>query len=142
MKAFAGLPIQVVLVAHPRLVAKAQQHGIDLGQGSIRVVRPFGYAQMVAAIMGSVGVITDSGGLQKEAFLLRQPCTTIRSETEWVETLEDGWNLLVPDPQDLLPDELAALVRRERPTAAQRTPFGDGTAAPLVVDVLEARCRI
>jgi UDP-N-acetylglucosamine 2-epimerase (non-hydrolysing) len=141
VEALAGLPVQVLLVAHPRLVAKAQQHGIDLDQESIRLSRPFAYAQMVAALVGSAGVITDSGGLQKEAFLLRRPCTTIRAETEWVETLADGWNGLVPEPQHLPPDELAALVTRVPPAAAQIMPFGDGRAARRVVDVLAARIR-
>ncbi len=139
--ALAGLPVQVLLVAHPRLVAKAQQHGIDLDQGSIRLSRPLAYAQMVAALLGSAGVITDSGGLQKEAFLLARPCTTIRAETEWVETLADGWNVLVPEPQQLRPDELAELVTRAPSAAAQSMPFGDGRAARLVVDVLAARFR-
>jgi UDP-N-acetylglucosamine 2-epimerase (non-hydrolysing) len=141
VEALAGLPVPVLLAAHPRLVAKAQQHDIDLEQGSIRLSRPLAYAQMMAAVVGSAGVVTDSGGLQKEAFLLRRPCTTIRAETEWVETLADGWNVLMPEPRHLPPDELAALVTRVPPAAAQTMPFGDGRAAYRVVDVLVARIR-
>ena len=86
---------------------------------------------MVRAVMGSAGVVTDSGGLQKEAFLLGVPCTTLRTETEWVETLEDGWNILDPKLTHL--QEVAV---RPRPAAAQSQPFGDGHAAARVLDAL------
>ena len=138
--ALASLPMPVALFAHPRLVARAASHGIQLEKGSITVGRPLPYAELIAAVMGSVGVVTDSGGLQKEAFLLRRPCTTLRSETEWVETLEDGWNVLVPDPgRDLTRWREAAT--RTPPSSEPGTPFGNGTAAHCVVSVLESWLR-
>uniref|UniRef100_UPI0015ABED76 UDP-N-acetylglucosamine 2-epimerase n=1 Tax=Pseudomonas sp. SID14000 TaxID=1986221 RepID=UPI0015ABED76 len=90
----AGYP--VLLLAHPRLVAKCAEHGIKLERpdGSLHVREPLAYPEMVAAVLGSSGVVTDSGGLQKEAFLLGRVYSTLRTETEWVETLEDGWNVL------------------------------------------------
>ncbi|MFE5242557.1 MULTISPECIES: non-hydrolyzing UDP-N-acetylglucosamine 2-epimerase [unclassified Streptomyces] len=135
--ALAALPVPVALLAHPRLVARAEQHGIDLAQGSVHVGRPLPYAGLVAAVLASCGVVTDSGGLQKEAFLLDRVCTTVRPETEWVETLEDGWNHLVPDPHELAPDSWAALAARPAPTASRGTPYGDGTAAARVVELME-----
>jgi len=129
--ALRALTVPVVLVAHPRLVARAATFHIDLTGDALHTTTPLAYPQMVRAVMGSVGVVTDSGGLQKEAFLLRVPCTTVRTETEWVETLQDGWNIL--DPRLTHLHEVAI---RPRPTTTQSQPFGDGHAAARVLEAL------
>jgi UDP-N-acetylglucosamine 2-epimerase (non-hydrolysing) len=135
--ALAALPLPVLLLAHPRLVARATQAGVDLCTGAVRPGRPLPYPRTVAAVLGSRGVVTDSGGLQKEAFLLGVPCTTVRTETEWTETLDAGWNVL-GGADDVLahPARFAALVLRPRPVAPPGTPFGDGKAAHRVTDAL------
>jgi UDP-N-acetylglucosamine 2-epimerase (non-hydrolysing) len=134
VSALADLPLPVLLLAHPRLVARAEALGVDLARGAVRPVRPLPYADMVAAVLGSVGVVTDSGGLQKESFLLRVPCTTLRTETEWPETLVAGWNVLAGDPADV-----GAAVGRPRPADVDDQPYGDGDAAGRVVRVLSER---
>jgi len=126
----------VLLLAHPRLRVRAAEHGVDLGAGSLRTLDPAPYPATVQAVLAASGVITDSGGLQKEAYLLDRPCTTLRSETEWEETLADGWNVLVPDPAGLVD-----AVARPAPTAPRGTPFGDGHAAAAVLDELETASR-
>ena len=68
---------------------------MPLADGSLVPSVPLPYPQMVRAVMAAKGVVTDSGGLQKEAFLLGIPTTTIRTETEWTETLNDDWNVLI-----------------------------------------------
>jgi UDP-N-acetylglucosamine 2-epimerase (non-hydrolysing) len=89
----------VVLLAHPRLRVRAAEQGLDLDGGSLTTRAPLSYPALVGAVSRARGVITDSGGLQKEAFALRTPCTTVRTETEWVETVQLGWNVLVePGP--------------------------------------------
>lgn len=137
--AMAALPVPVALLAHPRLKAKAERFGIELETGSIAVAAPLPYTDLVAAVLASTGVVTDSGGLQKEAYLLGRPCTTLRTETEWVETLEGGWNTLAPRP-DLLPvAEWHAIAARPAPSERLGSPYGDGRAGQAVIRALEAR---
>lgn len=130
----AGLDKPVLLLAHPRLIGLARDHGIDLAAGAIDVREPLPYPQLVRAVDGAAAVITDSGGLQKEAFLLRTPTTTVRTETEWVETVDLGWNVLVGPS----PSELQDSVQRPQPNATDAAPFGDGASADRVVDALIA----
>jgi UDP-N-acetylglucosamine 2-epimerase (non-hydrolysing) len=131
-EALAGLDVTVLLLAHPRLVATAARHGIRLDRGAVRVCEPQPYPALVSLVVGSRGVVTDSGGLQKEAFLLRRPCTTLRSETEWTETVDLGWNVLAGDLT-----HLAETVSRPAPAPTDAAPYGDGRAAAAVVRALE-----
>lgn len=131
--ALAKVDHPVVLLAHPRLRDKAQGHGIRLNVGSLITRDPLGYPDLVAAVGASRGVVTDSGGLQKEAFVLRVPCTTIRTETEWVETVDLGWNVLVePGP------DVATCASRPAPAPTDAAPYGTGHAAAAVLDALAA----
>lgn len=123
-----GLPIPVVLLAHPRLVEKVRVFGLELAGGNLITGEPLAYHELIAAVMNSAGVVTDSGGLQKEAYLLGKVCTTVRPETEWVETLEGGWNMLAPHPESI--EEYAV---RGTPTLAQLNAYGDGHASESVV---------
>ncbi|MFC8922697.1 non-hydrolyzing UDP-N-acetylglucosamine 2-epimerase [Cellulosimicrobium sp. NPDC057127] len=129
----AALPAPVLLLAHPRLVATAARFGIPLEQGSIVVAPPQPYPTLVALVQDARGVLTDSGGLQKEAFLLRVPCTTLRTETEWVETVELGWNVLDGDLS-----AVAELATRPTPAPTDAHPYGTGDAAGAVVRELSA----
>ena len=120
----AALDSPVLLLAHPRLRQRAADHGLDLTMGALHPADPLPYPELVRATMSAAGVVTDSGGLQKEAFLLRVPCTTMRTETEWTETVDLGWNVLMGDPADL-----PTLVQRPRPQDTTEAPYGDGHAA-------------
>jgi UDP-N-acetylglucosamine 2-epimerase (non-hydrolysing) len=140
ISALAELPVPVALLAHPRLVARAEAQGLKLAQGAVHPGRPVHYAGMVAAVLGSAGVITDSGGLQKEAYLLGRPCTTLRTETEWIETLVDGWNVLVADPWSA--DGWTAVATRPAPTAERGEPYGDGPAGQPVLTHQPAHIRL
>lgn len=130
--ALSSLPFPVVLLAHPRLRAKAEAGGVSLKRGAIRLHQPLAYPDLIAAALQAAHIVTDSGGLQKEAFLLRVPATTLRPQTEWVETVELGWNRLA-EPQTLL-----EAVTKPAPAPTTATPYGSGTAAAKAVEVL---CR-
>ncbi|MGN6721582.1 MAG: non-hydrolyzing UDP-N-acetylglucosamine 2-epimerase [Marmoricola sp.] len=130
----SGLDHPVVLLAHPRVAARASAAGIKLTTGSLIEHAPLAYPDLIAAVLASRGVVTDSGGLQKEAFLLRVPATTVRTETEWVETIELGWNVLANSTE-----EIAAAVARPRPADTDAAPYGDGHAAERVVAELVER---
>jgi UDP-N-acetylglucosamine 2-epimerase (non-hydrolysing) len=131
--ALAALDHPVLLLAHPRLLASADRHGIDVARGSRVVQEPQPYPELIRLVSQARGVVTDSGGLQKEAFLLRVPCTTLRTETEWTETVDLGWNVLAGDLVGL-----TGAVSRPAPEATDATPYGDGKAAHRVADVLLA----
>jgi UDP-N-acetylglucosamine 2-epimerase (non-hydrolysing) len=130
----AAVSAPVVLAAHPRLVAKTEAYGLPLERDGLRIVDPLPYPELVRAVLASSGVVTDSGGLQKESFLLRRKCTTMRPETEWPETVELGWNALCDDPA-----ALAELVERADPLPTTAAPYGSGSAARRVAEVLAGR---
>ncbi|MFZ1362803.1 MAG: UDP-N-acetylglucosamine 2-epimerase (non-hydrolyzing) [Candidatus Nanopelagicales bacterium] len=129
--ALANSDKPVVITVHPRLLARTQEFGLDLEAGALVPIDPLPYPEMVAAVIASDGVITDSGGLQKEAYLLDRLCTTVRSETEWVETLDDGWNVIANQP-----DEIIAAASRSLPTTRNEYLYGAGDASEKIAEVL------
>jgi UDP-N-acetylglucosamine 2-epimerase (non-hydrolysing) len=133
LKAFS---IPVVIFVHPRLQIRADELGLSLRGGNLYPSEPLPYQQLIGCLQQSAGVITDSGGLQKEAYLLGVPCTTIRRETEWPETLVDGWNVLVPDAA-----AVSSTALRARPVAERSWPYGRGGAAEAVLQSLRGFWR-
>ncbi len=122
-----AMPTPVVFPVHPRTRERLQAMGLweELtGMEGMHVTEPLGYAEFTALLCGARAMLTDSGGVQKEAYLAGVPCVTLRANTEWVETVASGWNTLVDlDPQ-------AALTALERtPPAEHPELYGDGHAA-------------
>lgn len=112
----------MVLPLHPRTRAAVADFGLDLG--SVRAIDPVGYLDMTALLEACSRVLTDSGGLQKEAYFFRKPCVTLRDVTEWRETIEAGWNRLWTDADYGPRREIAA--------------YGDGRAAQKLIGLLAA----
>ncbi len=132
--ALASADLPVLFPAHPRTRKKMDEFGLRPG-GAIRLVEPVGYVQMLHLIAGARKVLTDSGGVQKEAYVLGVPCITLREETEWVETVEEGWNILVGADRVRILEAL----RTFEPSGPRREVFGDGRASERIVGILEGR---
>ena len=98
---------------------------------------PVGYLEMITLLEHSERVITDSGGLQKEALFMEKPCITVRDTTEWVETVQTGWNTLVMDsPTKLNQDKLNLALNKTPLTHALPNPYGSGDAAEKIVALI------
>lgn len=129
----------LVLPVHPRTRAKLAAGGIDLGE--IVALDPLGFIDMTYLVRHASVVVTDSGGLQKEAYFHSIPCVTVRDETEWVETVTAGWNRLVgaDDPTALAREvERAATAPRPNTTISE---YGDGNACAAIVAAIRASIR-
>jgi UDP-GlcNAc3NAcA epimerase len=124
----ASLP--VVLPIHPR-TKKMISDSIPIAP-NIMIIEPVGYLEMLKLTMDSFKVITDSGGLQKEAYFLKKQCITIRTETEWIETLHDDWNIVTGIDQE----KILKAIHSPAPLTRQNDDFGNGSAAEIIVDKL------
>ncbi len=132
--AFEQLPQKVVLPIHPRTRPLAEQAIREQGFQNILLIDPVGYLEMLLLTSNACQVLTDSGGLQKEAWFMEVPCVTLRQETEWVETLEGNWNILASlETDDILQKALRTLVDV---SAHKKMPFGDGNASGKIAAML------
>jgi len=123
----------VVMPLHPRTRAALAREGLA-DQPGIRIIDPVGYLEMAALERHARMIVTDSGGVQKEAYFYRVPCVTLRDETEWVELVEVGWNRLV-SPTD--PNRILQAIHAAHGTTGQDVNlYGGGDAASHIVDVL------
>ena len=122
----------VVLPLHPRTRAVIEREGIDTT--GLTITAPLGYLRFTALLRAASVLVTDSGGAQKEAYLPGTPCITLRDETEWVETVDLGWNRLVGTDAALLARALDA----PSPTTARPPVYGDGHASERIAAILLA----
>jgi len=134
--ALSKLEEPVLFPVHPRTRQRIREYGLSevVKAEPFKCVQPFGYCVMLVAEANARVILTDSGGVQKEAYLLEIPCLTLRKETEWVETVEAGWNRLVGFE---LSDLLEIVEQQDRPDVHPGL-FGDGHAAGKVVQALGA----
>jgi UDP-GlcNAc3NAcA epimerase len=132
--------LPVVLPLHPRsraLLADAER--MPAG-GALRLIEPVGFLDMLALEGAARFVITDSGGVQKEAFFQRVPCLTLRHETEWTELVDVGWNRLVPPVSaEAIAEAVRAALTAPAPPAPPEALYGGGTAGDAIAKLLLAR---
>ena len=137
IEAFVHLDKPVLWAVHPRTSANLERFDLDDRVDStkrIKAVPPVSYIETISLLGSAAGLLTDSGGMQKEAYFFGIPCVTLREETEWVETVELGWNTLVGADTERITAAVAELAKpTDRPDV-----YGDGRAAEEIVNALEA----
>jgi UDP-N-acetylglucosamine 2-epimerase len=132
MDCLAVVPSRVILPLHPRTRERLATYGLSV-PANVECRRPTTYTEMLALERDAEAIVTDSGGVQREAYFWGVPCVTLREETEWTETVESGWNTLAGAD----PGIVAAALAAERP--AERPPlFGDGHAADHISEAMLA----
>lgn len=136
LEALQSLEETVILPVHPRTRKKIADFGLlkTENTSNLRLVEPLSYLDMLVMEQNARLILTDSGGVQKEAYFFAIPCLTLRPETEWVETLAEGWNTIVGLD--------AAKIRQHvrdvpAPSIPPRPVFGDGSAAAQIVEILQ-----
>jgi UDP-GlcNAc3NAcA epimerase len=124
---------KVILSAHPRTRQILRNHNIDLITfNNINFIDPVSYFENISYLNYCDALLTDSGGMQKEAYILEKQCITIRKETEWVETLENGWNQLVFEDLDLISE----ILNNIQPINHKSDLYGDGEASLEIFEIL------
>jgi len=128
--------LQIVFPIHPRTEKILKTYGLYdklVGLENVKIIKPLGYIDFLRLVKESYKVITDSGGLQKEAYLCSIPCITIRKSTEWIETLQGGWNKLCSFKKDKIVDLIL------QPSSSleknySKDIFGSGNASEIIRD--------
>lgn len=134
LTAFESLGEIVVLPAHPRTRKLLQDTGYKPPE-KIKLIEPLGYFDLIALEKSARMILTDSGGIQKEAYWLKVPCITLRDETEWIETVAAGWNVLTGADQEKIIESVHSCKRpSEHPPL-----YGDGRAAERIVKIINDR---
>lgn len=136
VNAFVESGETIIFPVHPRTRKFLTDYGLDKkikDSENLRVVEPLSYLDILVLEKYAEKILTDSGGMQKEAYLWGVPCVTLREETEWTETIEEGWNRLVGARHD----EILEAIADFHPTAPRRFSYGDGHASEKIVRILE-----
>ncbi len=129
--AFSELDAPIIVPLHPR--TRKLLRDVKYSD-NVKIIEPVSYLKMVLLLKNAKKVLTDSGGLQKEAYFLKKPCVTLRDETEWIETLEGNWNFIVGADKEKILEKVAV-----QNFAEQTNAFGDGHAGERIVNDLIER---
>jgi UDP-N-acetylglucosamine 2-epimerase len=130
-----GKDYPVVLPLHPRTKKMMKSYSLFPETQGIKLIDPVSYLDMLKLEKNAKAILTDSGGVQKEAYWLEVPCFTLREETEWVETIHSGWNILVGTGKKRIVEEVRRREGRRRPSK-KRGIFGDGKASEKIVQII------
>lgn len=137
INAFAQIEGQIVLPLHPRTRKLLQDHRLTIPE-NVEVIEPVGYLEMILLEKEAELILTDSGGVQKEAYLWKVPCVTLRDETEWVETVQTGWNTLTGAKTEAIVDTVKNYRNQPLPPYLENL-YGNGRASEEIVAQMEKR---
>ncbi len=132
LSTLAGLDDPVIFPIHPRTRGKLAEYHMSFADKSLKFIEPIGYFDMLNLELNAKMIFTDSGGVQKEAYMAKTPCITLRDETEWVETVEVHWNRLVGAD----PEGIREAVSLDWVGSAYPDLFGDGAAGAQIAEIL------
>ena len=132
LEAFNAIEDEIVFPVHPRTRKVIKEQGCAVGS-NVKLVEPLGYFDMVAMSKAARMILTDSGGLQKEAYWLGVPCVTLRDQTEWVETVDSGWNMLAGADRE----KIIHAVRHFAPPSNRPVLYGSECVSGKCVEVIE-----
>ena len=137
--AFSEVEERIIFPVHPRTVKVLKEYGLyNKLKASVKLIKPLGYLDFLKLMNHAEKIITDSGGIQKEAYILKVPCITLRENTEWVETSDDGWNVLVGANRE----KIVKMVKVFEPLSeTHEDRFGRGDASKKVVEVLRDKWK-
>ena len=132
--AFCEIDEIIAFPVHPRTVKYLKKYGLyEKLQKHVKLIKPLGYLDFLKLMAHARKMLTDSGGVQKEAYMLKVPCITLRENTEWIETVEDGWNVLVGADKE----RIIKMVQEFEPKSKQRNIFGDGKTSKRIRRIIE-----
>lgn len=127
---------QAIFPVHPRTRKASKYLDIEF-RPHIQLIDPVGYLEMLFLEENSSFIVTDSGGVQKEAYYFKKPCITLRDQTEWEETVKSGWNILVGSDKDKIVESMRCLKKPKISPAF----FGDGRASEKILEHLLYKCN-
>lgn len=137
VEAFRLIETQIVFPVHPRTMKRLIEYELFdkiKKKKNILITKPLGYLDFLMLLSKAKMVLTDSGGVQKEAFFLKIPCLTLRENTEWKETTNLGWNMLTKVKKEKIIESISSTMRMPKKSG---NPFGDGLASKKIIDVIE-----
>jgi UDP-GlcNAc3NAcA epimerase len=131
--AFCEAEETIVFPVHPRTAKCLKEYGLYKKlQKHVELIKPQGYIDFLKLMIHAKKIQTDSGGVQKEAYMLKVPCISLRDNTEWIETVEDGWNVLVGANRE----RILEMIKEFNPKGNQRNVFGDGKASRRIIEII------
>ena len=131
LSSLSSIDENIIFPIHPRTFKKIKEYNVNVGK-NIKIIKPLGYIDFLSLEKNAKKIITDSGGIQKEAYIFKVPCITLREDTEWVETVDDDWNILVGSNKE----KIINAINNFSPNNKQFNHYGNGNANKKIIKII------